>query len=237
MKPEARDYVLSTLKEKLSVWIDMIREKSKNWTVPITGEKPYTFAVPFYDKYKVEEGENGEKKKVYSNKVKKPDSVEIVNIENNFYILVRKKEKLLTAVLAWNKKTGKYNLFLSMGVIDSGKTEPNNKTHWLHLIIRRCIIVALREKCSKEGGYKKVKEKTHVVIEYLGLPVIFALVAKSVENESQLPKWITKNQLALHKYQLSFSKAPTPWNSKITVAYTRVSNAIKELRNYFTDNR
>lgn len=239
MKQEAKEYVINTLKDKLSTWIDRIREKSANWTKPVTGEQPYTFAVPLYDKYRLEEGKEGEKKKkVFSTKEKKPDGIEILNIENNFYILVRKKERLLTAVLAWNQKTEKYNLFLSMGIIDADKNKgPNNKTHWLHLIIRRCIIVSLREKCSKEGGYKKNKEKTGVVMEYLGLPTIFALIAKSVETDSQLPKWITKNQLALHKYQLAFSRFSTPWNSRITIAYTRANNAIKELRNYFTGNR
>lgn len=235
MKHKAKTYVVATLKRKLEIWLDSIRKFSKEWTSPLKGLKTFSFAVPFYDKYEVIEDENGKKRRVYPNKVKRPDTVEIMNVGTDFFILVRKKEHVLMSVLAYNSSMGKYNLFISNGMTAKVGEKVNNKSHWLHLIIRRCLIVLLREKSIAEGGYRGVADKGEIRIDYIGLPVYFALVGIPLQRREQLPSWCSFNILAMKKYLASFKTLPNEGSPEMR-KYIRSTNALKKLQKFRAKN-
>lgn len=228
MRKKVRGYVISTLQNKIEIWMENIRKITKSWTRKVEGIKPFTFAVPYYDRFTLEKGEDGKMHRVYPKKVKRPDSVEVVNEGNNFYVLVRKKERVLTAVLAWNEEARRYQFFLSTGKLAKVGEKANNKTHWLHLMIRRCLILTLRKLSLAHGGYRKNEEdKGSIRVDYFdGLSTYYALVGIPIQRKEQLGTWCGLNILAWKKY-LAATKDEEENRERV-----RAMNALKKLKKF-----
>lgn len=179
MRRREKLYVLQHLQDKLQGWLTAMYEESGHWKLPVTGKRPYLFGVLNYDTARRMHAMG----KPIKHHEKRPDSICIKNYEADHYILVRKQERILTAILSWNPTEKKYQLFVGQDILALGHRY-TNKTRWLYLITRRLLIKALTELALQTSGHyeKKSQKANNICIDYNGLETIFALIGKSVRD-------------------------------------------------------
>lgn len=227
MRRNNRQYVYATLYKATERWLKAFYKASKKWAHRVVQDKPYIFAVPMYDNSKKVIRKDGTKTRKYPNKIKQPDSVYIKNEGNDFMVYTRKRENILTAVFHWDATDKRYKLYLSTDIILSQPgQELVNKACWLHLVIRRCIIDNLTQMSIEAGGYtKESADPDNICVNYLGLPVYFALIGKSLQGMDSR-KWIGYNRTCWMAYLSQLKKNPT---EKTAVLEAKARNAMKVL--------
>lgn len=202
MRAKDRARVISFLQAKIGSWLEVMYVASERWSKPVTGRKPYTLGVINYDRVR--------RQKYFGKKitmdVKKPDSVYIKNYGTDHFVIVRHRDRILTAVLSWNPSLHKYQFFIAQDTL-SAERNYTNKSRWLFLMVRRVLISQLTQLAmTNDNHYAKAStEDDNIIVNYVGLDTVFALIGLTTprydEEKGDIPyykqnRWIGLNRVA-----------------------------------------
>ncbi len=218
MHRKDRVRVINFLQERIGRWLEGIYEASNRWSRPVKGKKPYTLGVINYDRIR--------RQKYFGKKitmdVKKPDTIYIKNYGTDHFIIVRHRDRILTAVLCWNKSIQKYELYIAQDCLTETRGY-TNKSNWLFLISRRVLINQLTQLALKiDNGYTKESDADdNICVTYLGLPTYYTLIGLTTPRydveRGDVPyysqrRWIGLNRAAWMKHV--GSAAGRDWGEK-----------------------